>query len=74
METVKVIHDREGETLMVWFGDPGSETTGEPTDDGVVVMKDADGRVIGVEVLQFAGQPQGASFEALGRKPSAPAR
>lgn len=25
MDTVKVIHDREGQTLTVWFGKPGSE-------------------------------------------------
>lgn len=27
MDTVKVIHDREGLTLTVWFGRPSSEAT-----------------------------------------------
>jgi hypothetical protein len=36
METVKVIHDREGETLMVWFGDPVRKPRENRHDDGVV--------------------------------------
>ena len=63
METVRVIHDREGGTLTIWFGESARETASGETEDGVVVMKDEAGRVIGVEVLSFAGNPRAVALE-----------
>jgi hypothetical protein len=66
MDTVRVIHDREGQTLTVWFGDPMRETVASTDDDGgVVIMKDADGRAIGVEVLGYTGRPERVALERL---------
>lgn len=45
--------DREGNSLSVWFDDPGKEHTCEESDDDVVLVKDRRGRVIGFERLNF---------------------
>ena len=53
MAGVKVFHDREGNTLTVWFGDPATEYVCEETGDEVILMKDKAGKVIGFEKLNF---------------------
>lgn len=53
MDTIKVIHDAVGHTLTVWLDDPAKEHVCEETRDEVVLMKDADGRVIGFELLHY---------------------
>jgi hypothetical protein len=53
MEKVRIYFDREGNTLSVWFDDPGKEhVCGESADD-VILVKDRRGRVIGFERLNF---------------------
>ena len=54
MEQVKVFHDRRGNTLTVWFGDPQDEYVCEESGDEVVLMKDKAGRVIGFEKLNIS--------------------
>jgi Protein of unknown function (DUF2283) len=54
MAEVKVLHDREGQTLTVWFTDPSLEHVSEETGDEVVLMKDRSGRVISFEKLNFS--------------------
>ncbi|MBC7263425.1 MAG: DUF2283 domain-containing protein [Chloroflexi bacterium] len=54
MEQVKVFHDRTGNTLTVWFGDPQDEYICEEIGDEVILMKDRSGRVIGFEKLNFS--------------------
>lgn len=54
MAEVKVFYDREGETLTVWFTDRAREYICEETGEEVVLMKDALGRVIGFEKLNFS--------------------
>jgi hypothetical protein len=53
MDTIKVIHDAAGHTLTIWLDDPAKEAVCEETADEVVLMKDAGGRVIGFEVLNY---------------------
>ena len=53
MAKVKVFHDRVGNTLVVWFGEPQDEYEVEETGDEVILMKDRNGRVIGFEKLNF---------------------
>jgi hypothetical protein len=53
MAQIKVYHDRIGNTLTVWFGDPEAEHICEETGDEVVLMKDKSGQVIGFEKLNF---------------------
>jgi uncharacterized protein YuzE len=53
MDAIKVIHDTAGHTLTIWLDDPTKEAVSEETADEVVLMKDASGRVIGVEILHY---------------------
>ncbi|HLG71684.1 MAG TPA: DUF2283 domain-containing protein [Chloroflexota bacterium] len=53
MDEVRVFYDQQGGTLTVWFGDPHDEDVCEETADEVVLMKDANGKVIGFEKLNF---------------------
>jgi hypothetical protein len=53
MDTIRVIHDAIGHTLTIWLDDPSNEAICEETSDEVVLMKDAHGRVIGLEVLHY---------------------
>jgi hypothetical protein len=48
MDKIKVIHDTTGHTLTVWTGDPSAESVCEETSDEVVLMKNAQGHVIGI--------------------------
>lgn len=54
MAEVRVLYDREGRTLTVWFSDRRREHVCEETGDEVVLMKDSTGRVIGFEKLNFS--------------------
>jgi hypothetical protein len=53
MAEVKVVYDKIGNTLTVWFADPSQEHVSEETGDEVILMKDSSGRVIGFEKLNF---------------------
>ena len=53
MDKLRVYFDREGNTLSVWFDDPKKEASCEESDDDMVLVKDALGRVIGFERLNY---------------------
>ena len=53
MNPIKVLFDRTGNTLNVWFDDPEKEYVSEETSEEVVLVKDKDGKLIGFEVLNF---------------------
>ena len=55
MEKLRIYYDRTGDTLTVWFGDSKEEYTSEETDDETVLMKNKDGRVVGLEKLNYTG-------------------
>lgn len=63
METIKIVYDKVGNTLNVWFADPEKEAYCEETSDEIIFSKDDQGKVIGVEVLDFL--PAGASADVL---------
>lgn len=68
MVEVKVYHDSEANTLTIWFGDPQQEYICEETGDEVVLMKDRDGHVIGIERINFApndATPVRVAFETI---------
>lgn len=58
MNKLRVFHDRQGNTLSVWFDDPKKEHFCEETDDDVVLIKDRRGRVIGFERLNYLNERQ----------------
>jgi hypothetical protein len=59
MERIKVYHERRGNTLTVWFGDPEEEYTCELAAPEVILMRDTRGRVIGFEKLNFSDAAPG---------------
>jgi uncharacterized protein YuzE len=68
MAQVKVFHDKIGNTLVVWFGNPENEYEVEETGDEVVLMKDEEGKVIGFEKLNFisaSSEPVRVAFETF---------
>ena len=53
MAQIKVIHDPVGETLTVYWDDPEREEVCEEVGHGLILIKDAEGEVIGFERLYF---------------------
>jgi len=53
MEKIKVIINRESNTLDVWFDDAEKEFICEETGDEVILKKDKDNRIIGFEKLNL---------------------
>jgi uncharacterized protein YuzE len=53
MEKVRIYYDTKGNTLNVWFDDPGKEHISEETGEEVILAKDKRGKVIGFEKLNF---------------------
>lgn len=54
MADLKVLHDPKGQTLTVWFTDPSKEYVCEETGEGIILIKDCAGTVIGFEKLNFS--------------------
>ena len=70
MEQVKVHYDRAGIALTVLFGDPQEEYVAEATGNEVVFMKDRNGKVLGLERLNFVvpeSERLNVACEAVGR-------
>jgi uncharacterized protein YuzE len=67
MEQVKVIYDKEGNTLTVWFRKPEDEYICEETGEEIVFMKNKSGKVIGMEKLNYvkSGEEKEIEFEAM---------
>lgn len=53
MEKIKVILNRESNTLDVWFDNPEKEFICEETGDEIVLKKDKNNKVIGFEKLNL---------------------
>ncbi len=51
MDKVIVYYHKETDTMDIWFGNPEDEFMCEEAGEGVILKKDKDGRVIGVEKL-----------------------
>jgi len=60
---IRLVHDTAGHTLTIWLDDPSKEAIVEETSDEVALMKDAGGRVIGVEILHY--RPSSADARVL---------
>jgi uncharacterized protein YuzE len=60
-----VIHNKEMETLDIWFDDPKTEFVCEETGEGIILKKDKNNRVIGIEVLYFSKNDVPLEFKAL---------
>ncbi len=51
MDTLKIYYDDVGKTLTVWFDDPQQECIVEETESEVLLIKNKQGQLIGIERL-----------------------
>ena len=51
MEKTKIIFNKKGNTLDIWFDDPRKEVVSEETEEEIILKKDKKGRIIGIEKL-----------------------
>ena len=51
MDKVIIYYSREKDTMDIWFGNPDLEVISEEAGDGVILKKDKDGKILGVEKL-----------------------
>lgn len=51
MEKIKIIFDKESNTLDIWFDDPKKEAICEETGEELILKKDKHGNIIGIEKL-----------------------
>lgn len=57
MERIKIIYDRTGNTLSVWFDDPRKEHVCEETGEEIILVKDRQGKIIGFEKSNYLSAP-----------------
>ena len=69
MNKIKIIHDMASQTLTVWIDDPAKESICEENTDEVVLIKDAESKVIGFELLHYepADRTAGLAVETVVR-------
>ncbi len=51
MDKVVIYYHKETDTMDVWFGNPEDEYICEEAGEGVILKKNKEGRVIGIEKL-----------------------
>ena len=65
MKPIKVLFDRVGNTLNVWFDDPQKEHVSEETSEEVVLVKDKNGKLIGFEVMNYMSADEAKDVTVL---------
>jgi uncharacterized protein YuzE len=53
MTNAKLIFNKEGNTLDIWFDNPDKEVMSEETSEEIILKKDRKGKIIGIEILNF---------------------
>ncbi len=53
MADIEIHYAKGTATLVVWRGDPDSAVAHHHTDSDVIIMLDANGNALGIEVLEF---------------------
>ena len=62
MEKVIIRYNKESDTLDIWFGNPLDEFICEEIGDGIILKKDKEGNVIGIEKLYVSQRIGVSSF------------
>ncbi|HIH21004.1 TPA: DUF2283 domain-containing protein [Candidatus Micrarchaeota archaeon] len=57
MEKMKIIFNKLANTLDIWFDDPQKEAISEETGEEVILKKDRQGKIIGIEKLNVLATP-----------------
>ena len=65
MKPIRVIFDKVGNTLNVWFDDPKKEFVCEETSEEIVLVKNKAGKVIGFEVLNYLSARESRNIKKL---------
>ena len=65
MEKIRVIVNRESNTLDVWFDDPKKEFISEETGEEVILKKDKNNKVIGFEKLKLLSGKVNVPIEVM---------
>jgi hypothetical protein len=65
MEKIRILYEKQGNTLIVWFDDPAKEYICEETSEEVILVKDKMGKVIGFERLNFLAPEAQAHLDKL---------
>ncbi len=65
MGKIRVVVNRESNTLDVWFDDPEKEFISEETGEEVILKKDKDNRVIGFEKLNLLTSKENVPIEVM---------
>lgn len=53
MTKTKLVFNKEGNTLDIWFENPKREAINEETQGEMILKKDKKGKIIGIEILNF---------------------
>ncbi|MCD6455934.1 MAG: DUF2283 domain-containing protein [Methanophagales archaeon] len=51
---LRIFYFKETDSMDIWFDDPEKEQICEEIDDAVLLKKDKDGNVIGIEIISIA--------------------
>jgi len=51
MDKVIIYYHKETDTIDIWFGNPEDEYICEEAGEGIILKKNKDGKVIGIEKL-----------------------
>jgi uncharacterized protein YuzE len=51
MEKVAIYYSKETDTMDIWFGNPEDEYISEEAGEGLILKKDKEGKIIGIEKL-----------------------
>lgn len=54
MDKIKVYYNKEADTVDIWFGNPDDEFISEEAGEGIILKKNKDGIVIGIEKLYIS--------------------
>ena len=65
MKPIKVLFDKVGNTLNVWFDDPKKEHISEETAEKIILVKDKTGKVIGFEMLNYLSARESWNLKTL---------
>ncbi|MDE1824996.1 MAG: DUF2283 domain-containing protein [Candidatus Micrarchaeota archaeon] len=75
MTNAKLVFNKGANTLDIWFGNHKKEAINEETSDEMILKKDKNGKVIGIEILNFIKAkkvPKGPTIPAHQAKSKAP--
>lgn len=51
MDKIKIYYSKDKDTMDIWFSNPLEEVISEEAGEGLILKKDKEGKVIGIEKL-----------------------